>query len=269
MAIPLAKGRFFGDTLRRRLIEDFTVSDIRFPPEVRVPRHSHLRPIFNFVLAGAYTEYWGRKRVECRPRSLLFHPVGADHSERFSRAGARCLVVEFDPGRLERMETSAEPRDHGLFPAGDVGWVASRLRGELYHGDDLTPLVLEGLLHLLLVETVRRREPTECAPPPFVERARELLDDTFRERPSMAAVAEAAGVHPSHLARAFRRWYDCTPGEYVRRARVEFACARLAEGSDSLAAIAHAAGFTDQSHFTRTFRRLTGTTPGAYRSALG
>jgi len=268
MTPRLANGRFFGETIRRGLIEGFTVSDVRFPPGARVPRHSHARPIFNFVLAGGYTEYWERRSFECRPRALLFHPVGIVHSERFSGAGARCLVVEFDPDWLLRLGDRAEPIDNAVMQAGSLAWIAGRLHGELYAGDDLSPLVLEGLVHLLLAETARRGERTRGTPPRFVERAREILDDTFRERARLGGIAEQAGVHPTHLARAFRRWYGCTPGEYMRGLRIDLALRRLAEERISLAEIAQSAGFADQSHFTRTFKRLTGMTPGAYRAAI-
>jgi AraC family transcriptional regulator len=54
----------------------------------------------------------------------------------------------------------------------------------------------------------------------------------------------------------------------VRQLRLDFACAQLTSGRHSLAAIAQAAGFADQSHFTRVFRRRMGLTPGAYRAQL-
>jgi transcriptional regulator GlxA family with amidase domain len=41
----------------------------------------------------------------------------------------------------------------------------------------------------------------------------------------------------------------------------------LTDAGRSLAEIAMAAGFSDQSHFTRCFRRQFGITPAAYRQA--
>jgi AraC family transcriptional regulator len=261
-----SKGGFFGETVRRGQIEGFVVSDVRFAPDVRIPRHSHTRPMFNFVLAGSYTEYWDRRSLECRPRSLLFHPLGLPHAERFSSVGARCLVVEFEPAWLNRL--GAGSLDHAMLADGGWGWVAGRLRHELYAGDDLSPFAMEGLIHLLLAETARRPERTHGGPPEFIERAREILDDDFRSRPRLAAVAGSVGVHPTHLSHAFRRWYDCTPGEYLRRRRVDFACEALSDPRRTLSEISRSAGFADQSHFTRTFRRLTGMTPRVYRMAF-
>ena len=50
------------------------------------------------------------------------------------------------------------------------------------------------------------------------------------------------------------------------RARVEYACKRLAESDLPLAELAAAAGFTDQSHFTKVFRLRMGLTPAVFRA---
>jgi len=73
------------------------------------------------------------------------------------------------------------------------------------------------------------------------------------------------GIHPVHLAREFRRHYQCTIGEYVRRLKVEYACLQISVSEASLHQIALAAGFFDQSHFARTFKQIMGVTPGNYR----
>ena len=38
---------------------------------------------------------------------------------------------------------------------------------------------------------------------------------------TIAALGFTVEVHPVHLARTFRREYGCTPGEYLRRLRIE------------------------------------------------
>jgi AraC-like DNA-binding protein len=88
----------------------------------------------------------------------------------------------------------------------------------------------------------------------------------FRERLSLASLAAASGVHPTHLARAFRKHYGCTVGELQRELRVEYAMQRMSAG-DTPGAVAADAGFADQSHLTRTFRALAGNTPAAFRRA--
>jgi AraC family transcriptional regulator len=57
-------------------------------------------------------------------------------------------------------------------------------------------------------------------------------------------------------------------GTYLREVRVRRAAARLATGNESIADIALAVGFADQSHLHRWFVRLIGETPARYRRQL-
>ena len=87
----------------------------------------------------------------------------------------------------------------------------------------------------------------------------------YAEPVSLQSLADEVGIHPSHLARAFRARHGCTMGEFVRRIRIQHARARLRQRGTDLAALAVELGFADQSHFGRVFKRCTGLTPAAYR----
>jgi AraC family transcriptional regulator len=76
-------------------------------------------------------------------------------------------------------------------------------------------------------------------------------------------------VHPAHLSRAFRTYFKVSVGSYVRRLRLDWAREELARSTTSLATVALAAGFADQSHFTRAFKRHTGLTPQRFRRSTG
>ena len=98
-----------------------------------------------------------------------------------------------------------------------------------------------------------------------IERAREIIHAHFSDKLTLSAIAESIGVHPVYLAREFRNRYNCTIGGYIRHLRIQFACRQMANSDVTVAEIASAAGFFDQSHFSRTFKRLTGSTPTNYR----
>ena len=93
------------------------------------------------------------------------------------------------------------------------------------------------------------------------------MDAGPERRFDLRALAASAGVHPTHLARTFRRFHGRSLGDYVTGLRIQRACRALGESDDTLAAIASETGFTDQSHFTRSFRDAVGTTPARYRRA--
>jgi transcriptional regulator GlxA family with amidase domain len=74
-------------------------------------------------------------------------------------------------------------------------------------------------------------------------------------------------VHPAHLTRVFRRYHGTSPGQYLRRLRLEWAADRLLTGPDPVSRVALQAGFADQAHFTRAFTRRWGLPPGRYRAS--
>ncbi len=110
-----------------------------------------------------------------------------------------------------------------------------------------------------------RSRPRDAGAPGWLLRAREMLRDNLREPLRLADVASELGTTPVRLARAFRRVFGQSPGDYVRQERIRLACERLADPKATISGIALELGFADQSHFTRVFRRHIGTSPGAFR----
>jgi transcriptional regulator GlxA family with amidase domain len=102
-----------------------------------------------------------------------------------------------------------------------------------------------------------------------VQQAADYLHAHMFDAVEFGALAEVVGVQPSRLARCFRAHYGVTPGHYLRRLRIEWSAARLRDGERSIADVAVAAGFFDQSHFTRMFRRHFGVSPAAWRCTYG
>lgn len=100
-------------------------------------------------------------------------------------------------------------------------------------------------------------------------RAKEMLSMRVDGDQSAQAVAEACGLSRSYFIEAFRETTGQTPYQWVQAQRLARAQALLARPGLSLAAIALACGFADQSHFTRVFTRHMGMPPGTWRRSAG
>jgi AraC family transcriptional regulator len=116
--------------------------------------------------------------------------------------------------------------------------------------------------------TERADFPIAMRAPQWLKRAREIVETRFLEPLSLAEIAAAVGVHLVHLSREFHRYNRCTVGELIRRRRVEHACDLLKHSDLSLAEIALACGFSDQSHFSMMFKRHMGITPSRFRKSV-
>lgn len=97
-----------------------------------------------------------------------------------------------------------------------------------------------------------------------VERAVDFMETNLSKPLTLADVANASGLSPSHFARRFKSATGAPPHQYLMSMRVERAKRMLME-REPIAEIALACGFTHQEHLTRIFRRLTGATPASYR----
>lgn len=84
----------------------------------------------------------------------------------------------------------------------------------------------------------------------------------------LRALAARAGLSPSQLNRNFRKVFGRTAREMQLAVRLRRAISLLAAGH-SVAAVAHACGYADQSAFTRRVREMTGQTPRQLRRMLG
>ena len=265
---------FDGSVLRWVRVAGLDLGEVVYPPAKERPMHAHDRACFHYMIEGGYVEQHGRHSHACTPHMLAFQPAGHEHSYRALHGGSRSFTIEFDADWTKRLCGHDVGLDRpGSLRGGSACWLHARLYREFRSMDTASPLAIEALALEMAVETARHGERFGDAaagpgrrPPPWLQQATDLLHDRLTETLSLSDVARSVGVHPVHLARVFRRHHHCTLGEYVRRLRVGLACRRLSDSSASLAEIALASGFPDQSHFSRVFKRVTGWTPGAFRS---
>ena len=99
----------------------------------------------------------------------------------------------------------------------------------------------------------------------------QALIDRVRARPSaglgIAALARGEGLSRAALSKGFRRALGVPLKAFLIDAVMQEARRRLADGDDTVTAIAAGLGFSDTYYFCRAFRRATAVTPLAYRRA--
>jgi AraC-like DNA-binding protein len=102
-------------------------------------------------------------------------------------------------------------------------------------------------------------------PPRMLRRVQDYIDGHLDSTLNIEALADSLGLSVSHFGRCFRKSVGLTPHSYVMRRRLLRAQDLLAHTDLSLAEIALATGFADQSHFCRRFHQLVGMPPGTFR----
>jgi AraC family transcriptional regulator len=254
-----------GTVLKQREIPGFFLTECVYPLGLSLSPHRHSHAYLSFVLSGSYRENYAHRECTCSEGALRFLPPDQLHGNHFDSA-ARCLLVRIDPLAVDRLGDHATV----LSTPGEVSglassWLANRMYREFRASDDIAPLAMEGVLLEILAESARAIGEGGAHAPIWLRRVREALEESYLLAPSLAELAAIGGVHPVHLSREFRKHYETTIGEFIRKRRIEHACHLLANSEKSLSEIALTCGFSDQSHFCAMFKSHTSLTPAKFR----
>lgn len=262
-----SSGEFPAQVLRSRTAGGFVCTETDYLPKQAIGKHSHNTAGLVAALRGGFTERLGARQFVCEPLSVLYRAPGDVHTDDFGDTGGKCLTIEIPKDRFLQMEGIVPGSTRLVSKASpSIDFVALRLYREFREDDPESSLALEGLILELLAGVSRHFTRTpQKRDGRSAQCALELIRDRWIEGLTLSGIAEEVGVHPNHLARAFREEFGVTIGEYIRGLRLRRSAEELAGSDKPLSRIATECGFSDQSHFTRTFKKATGETPLEYR----
>ena len=216
----------------------------------------------------------GRRRRDAGPGMISVLPTRTACN--FVLHGSvEALALELPSALVESFEHAAWGR-----PVGDLGAchdgfrdplveaICLRLWDEAEAGPASDPLLLDSALHTLVAALLGRSGRVIDSPGRRNRLAggplRAVLDhmESRLDGPvSLSDLANVAHLSEFHFARLFKQATGLAPHQYLIRLRVERAKRLIRERRLSLAQIAAACGFTDQSQLTKHFRRIVGMTP--------
>jgi AraC family transcriptional regulator len=196
----------------------------------------------------------------------LSFTVMALEPEYLDKVARETFDLDPDGVRLRTVEGQRDPLITGI---------AGNLMREAMNGDAGSRLFAESLAAMLAVHLLRnyseRSQAIETdrisSQPRAVVQAVDFIHDNYAMDLSLSDIAAAAHLSPFHLSRIFKKATGVTPHQYLLQVRVNSARSLLSAGAGnrSLAEVAAAVGFSDQSHLTRHFKRLLGVTPKQLR----
>lgn len=249
-------GEFFGAFERRRRQNDMELS--LMAAQGYVERHTHLDAHFVLVMDGAY-ETAAAKGDILGPMALVYNPPGVTHQDRFASPSGRFACLSIAASTIDQFKDACALPDKPSLVR-DPRAAIEFLRGAVDEDADI-----EELSCLALADAGGRRPAMDRTAPRWLSAVLEDIESRIPGRVSVAELASQAGVHPVHLARVFRKFVGVTPAIYAQRARICFAYGLMRRRELTLAEIAYAAGYADQSHLARAFRRATQMAPDAFR----
>jgi AraC family transcriptional regulator len=250
----------------------FRITRAWFPPGSVLEKHTHDRAVLAVMLRGGFRTDIAHQSLACDAGYAWTEPLGEAHANHVGAEGAYVVVIQPDGRDVELLTPMASLfGEVALLRHARVVEYSRRIAAEVDACDALNRLCLEALSLLLVADAarLRSRDGNGNRMPAWLKGARDMLHDCWRDRIGVSEMAAAAGVHPVHFARMFRRYHGASVGTYARKQRLDWAARELENFERCISAIALEAGFSDQSHFTRECKRHLGYTPAEYRTRCG
>jgi len=191
--------------------------------------------------------------------------------------GDRCLSFQFAPEFLEQVAAAVSGASRSSFavprlpPNPALLPIVAAAESARDGGDEAEFEELGLRLAGAVAESLAGGKRTAPAPNRRDERritaALRRIEAHADEPLPFSELASVAAMSPFHFLRTFRAVVGMTPHQFILHTRLRRAAVRLRRTSESISAIAFAAGFGDLSTFNRRFQRIIGRSPSAYRAS--
>lgn len=97
-------------------------------------------------------------------------------------------------------------------------------------------------------------------------RVRTVLDEKYKDPPTVTELAESVGLSTSRMAHLFRREMGRSIQSYIVERRLVMAAMLLIQTHERISQIAYSVGFGDVSNFNHAFKRRFHMSPREYRA---
>ena len=102
----------------------------------------------------------------------------------------------------------------------------------------------------------------------IIRRAQQYISGHIREKLSVPLVARMVDVSPSYLTALFHKNLQISPGEYIRRIKLQESKQMIREDNLNFTEIAAALQYSTVHHFSRQFKEKFGMTPSDYAKSV-
>lgn len=242
-------------------------------------RHTHEVFTVGVVRQGT-AAFWNRGAEHVAPGGsvMLINPDEVNTGRSVAEDGYIHLVLYPSAEQLQRVAEEvtghAAPPPYFARSVAEVPEVARQLLAahRLMADPGATELAQETALQCALASLTLQLSDTRLRPARLgqerlaVGQVRAYLEAHACEAVSLADLVELTGLSGFHLTRIFQAATGLPPHAYQIQLRLRQSRRWLAAGW-TLAQVALAAGFNDQSAFSNQFRRYLGVTPGRYGNA--
>ncbi len=244
----------------------FTLACSPYSPGTSQPAHAHDDLQITLVLRGSLEERVGATVERATALSIVVKDPGVVHDDRFGTAGALTARLTLQGAALaDLVEHPSRALAWRWMHGGALAKPFLRIVRRGVEGNRQFAVDHDDILDMVAALSARLGVATPRGQPRWLTDAVTGMRDGWRAGLTVRDVAGAAGVHPVYFARCVRRWYGVGAADLLRQARLRNAARHIAAGGPTIAMVAHASGFADESHLNREFSQVAGVPPARFR----
>ena len=231
------------------------------------PGESHPMPELTYVEKGTLHSVAQGRDLLLRPGELALYGPDQWHMQ-YADVGEmpRYVTLRFD---LEGLDLSPVlNRKLTLCPRGEA--LLEQLLQEAVYGDAYSGDMILAQLSMLLLLLLRQAGEAAVlsGEHEILCRAQQYVAGHVREKLSVPVVAGQVDVSPSYLTALFQKNLHISPGEYIRRVKLQESKEMIRENALNFTEIAQALEYSTVHHFSRQFKEKFGITPSEYARSV-
>jgi len=243
-------------------------------PGFLFPGETHPVLELTYVDSGSIHSVADGKDILLEQGDMVLYGKNQWHTQHAERnMASRLVTVTFD---AEGVELSTLYNRRLRAPQKAVAILQEMLREQErmdQFSEDMLITLLQTLLLILLRDEENQQqtqEATQCltSENQVIRQVQQYIAAHLMEKLSVPLVAEQAQVSPSYLTALFHRHLQISPGEYIRRMKLQKSKQLIREGTMNFTEIAKALEYSTIYHFSRQFKQMFGMTPSEYAKSV-
>ena len=239
------------------------------------PGESHPMPELTYVDQGELHSVVDGQDLLLRQGDLVIYGPNQWHMQ-YADIGIapRFVTISFDVAGVELTPLL----DRKFTAPQQVANLLQSMLREQEHFDSFSSDIIVSQLSLLILYLLRESvQPTGSKVKnanvvqnenEIIRQAQQYVASHIREKLSVPMVAAQVGVSPSYLTVLFHKNLQLSPGEYIRRIKLQESKQMIRENNLNFTQIAAALQYSTVHHFSRQFKEKFGITPTEYAKSV-
>lgn len=232
--------------------------------------YQHHRYLLLIPLEGTGVVHVDGLAFQMKPRNaLLIHSFQVHFYSEVSEGGLNWLFITFEhshPFLLERFkDTRFQVEDRAFSTLSQMLEYYLKVQEGALQDPSIIVIYMELLLRQLSLDDRKAPARELRSERNLLNKIYQVIRDDFSVAERISSLAQSCGFSESHLRTEFRKQTGMSLGSYLRRIRIERACALLVNSSERISEIANDCGYHSIYSFSRSFKNEVGETPTDYR----